>query len=115
MKYSTLGIFLALSVGTVWTGEEMTMPVVLEKIENGDGSSGWLLCRAQYAQKKDEPIWIEAEQATRLVFEPGGFENEAGAFPGEDPEAGEGRYIAYIARAIYELDIKTFATYRVWY
>lgn len=108
------GLLFALVVN-LGRAEEVAVPLVFDKIEGGDASSGWLQCTARYVQQGTEPIWIEAEQATKLVFQPQAFENEDKAFLGEDAKAGEGRYIAFVARALYEFEIAAAGTYQVWY
>ncbi|MCX5658889.1 MAG: DUF6259 domain-containing protein [Planctomycetota bacterium] len=92
-----------------------SLPVAFDRIEGGDAASGWLRASARDAQRDAQPIWIEAEQATSLVFEPQAFDNAESVFRGEDAQAGGGRYIAFVSRASYDIDVATAGSYQVWY
>ena len=96
-------------------GAEVAVPVAFAKLTNMTAESGWLRLAAEYVQNGRNAVWLEAEEPTALVFQEQAFENEQGAFIGQQEGAGEGRYIAFVERAQYALRIATPGKYQVWY
>ena len=71
--------------------------------------SGWRQLRIFQAQKADQPIVIEAEESTLIVF------TDRDVAPVRDAEASGGMYIKDVSELENDLVVETPGDYQVWY
>lgn len=91
------------------------IPLTYESLEGCSARSGWVRLNAEYRQQGAERLIIEAEEPTGLSLETTAFRQSAEALAGMEAGASGGRYLAYIDRASYALQIATPGVYQVWY
>lgn len=61
----------------------------------------------RYVLGEEPNLWLEAER-------PSGMALEANKTVGTDPDAGEGRYVTYVDRLDYVIDVKAAGSYQSW-
>ena len=109
---SGLGLLAPLQTKAV-EGNLITKPISLKASDLAAYSQGVLRISRIYSQEPDGRIVIEAEEPSRFISE--NSANPQVTFSGRDPKAGGGRYVSYLKRGWYGIDIKKSMQLVVWH